>query len=319
MKLQVAKDAFILGYFAQRKRARKTLTAYEADLQQFCEFAGTNKPITIITKTLASQWLAHLRKQNYSAATIYRKMAALRVFCAYWTNRNQIPESPFWRINSITFRNPAKQKPRTIPATDLHKLIAQARRNIKTAEGVPNTRRSPKNLSDSPSSITYRSYRDLAIIELLRSTGIRIGELPSLNINHISIPNMLLSIPTPKRSQPRRVTILYQSSLTSLERYLAHRTPISSSSNKALFLNAAGRRLSVQGVANILKGLCKQAGLKTITPTMFRNTVEQTLLNKGVDMRVVLTYLGKRSLAENRKGRDLSPEQIFQELRKVQQ
>lgn len=316
MRLQVAKDAFILGYFAQRKRARKTLTAYEADLQQFCDFAGTNKPITIITKTLASQWLAHLRKQNYSAATIYRKMAALRVFCAYWTNRNQIPESPFWRINSLAFRNPAKQKPRTIPTADLHKLIAQARRNIKIAEGLPNTKRSPKNLTDSPSSDTYRGYRDLAIIELLRSTGIRIGELPSLNITHISIPNTLLSIPIPKRSQPRRVTILYQSSLTTLERYLAHRTPISR--NKALFLNAAGRRLSVQGVANILKGLCKQAGLKTITPAMFRNTVEQTLLNKGVDLRVVLTYLGKSSLAENRKGRDLSPEQIFQELRKVQ-
>lgn len=225
MKLRLAKDAFILGYFAQKKRARKTLTAYEADLQQFCEFAGANNPITVITKQLASLWLAHLRKQNYSAATLYRKMATLRVFCTYWAQRNEIPESPFWRINSLTFRNPAKQKPQTIPAAHLRKLIEQARRNIKTAEGLPIKKRSPKNLSDSPSSDTYRSYRDLAVIELLRATGIRIGEVPSLNIKHISIPNAMLSIPIPKKSQPRRVHILYQSSLTSLERYLAHRTP----------------------------------------------------------------------------------------------
>jgi site-specific recombinase XerD len=244
-------------------------------------------------------------------------MATLRVFCAYWAQRNEIPESPFWRINSLTFRNPAKQKPQTIPAAHLRKLIEQAQRNIRTAEGLPIKKRSPKNLSDSPSSDTYRSYRDLAVIELLRATGIRIGEAPSLNINHISIPNALLSIPIPKKSQPRRVHILYRSSLTSLEQYLVHRTPIDAS--KALFLNAAARRLSVQGVADILKRLCKQADLKTITPTMFRNTVEQTLLNKGVDLRVVLTYLGKSSIAENRKGRDLSSEQVLQELQKVPQ
>jgi integrase/recombinase XerD len=316
MKLKQAKDAFILNYFAEKKRARKTLIAYEADLQQFCKFAGANNLITVITKQLASQWLAHLRKRNYSAATLYRKMATLRVFCAYWAQRNQIPESPFWRINSLTFRNPAKQKPQTIPAVHLRRLIEQARRNIKTAEGLPNKKRSPKNLSDNPSSDTYRSYRDLAVIELLRATGIRIGEVPSLNINHISIPNALLSIPIPKTSQPRRVPILYPSSLTSLKQYLSHRTPIDAS--QALFLNAAGNRLSVQGVANILKQLCKQAGLNPITPTMFRNTVEQTLLNKRVDLRVVLSYLGKSSIAENRKGRELSPDQILQELQKVQ-
>ena len=316
MKLKRAKDVFILDYFTQKKRARKTLTAYEADLQQFCEFAGTSNPITVITKPLVTQWLTDLRKQNYSAATLYRKMATLRVFCAYWAQRNEIPESPFWRINSLTFANPAKQKPQAIPAVDLRKLIEQARLNIKTAEDLPNTDRSPRNLNDGPASDTYRSYRDLAIIELLRATGIRIGEVPSLNINHLSIPNALLSIPIPKKSQPRRVAILYKSSLTSLQRYLLHRTPIDVS--QALFLNTTGHRLSVQGVADILKRLCKQAGLKTITPTMFRNTVEQTLLNKGVDLRVILIYLGKSSIAENRKGRDLSSEQILRELHKVQ-
>jgi integrase/recombinase XerD len=317
MKLRIAKDAFMLGYFAQKKRARKTLTAYEADLQQFCEFAGPNNPVTVITKQIASRWLTHLRKQNYSAATRYRKMATLRVFCAYWAKRNEIPESPFWRINSLTFRNPAKQKPQTIPATDLRKLIEQAHRNIRTAEGLPNRKGSTHSLSDNSSSDTYRCYRDLAVIELLRATGIRIGEVPSLNVNHISIPNALLSVPIPKTSRPRRVPILYRSSLASLERYLTHRTPINVNIN-GLFLNSAGGRLSVQGVANILKRLCEQTGLKTITPTMFRNTVEQTLLNKGVDLRVVLAYLGKSSIAKNRKGRNLSPEQIFKELRKVQ-
>lgn len=316
MKLSNAKDAFILHYFSDKKRARKTLLAYEADLQQFCEFAGGKTSLTSITKQLASQWLAYLRKENYSAATLYRKMATLRVFCAYWTKRNYLPESPFWRIDSHVFANPAKQEPQTIKKSDLRKLIQQACRNVKTAEHLPNAKRSAKNLSDSPSSDTYRSYRDLAIIELLRATGIRPSELPTLNLNHVSIPNALVSIPIPKNSQPRHVPILYPSSLANIERYLIHRTPIDT--HKALFLNAAGRELSVQGAAGILKRLCQQAGLKTITPTMFRNTVEQTLLNKGVDLRVVLTYLGKSSIAENRKGRPLSTEQILHELRKVQ-
>ncbi len=161
MKLRLAKDAFILDYFAEKKRARKTLIAYEADLQQFSDFAGANNPITVITKQLVSRWLTHLRKQNYSAATLHRKMATLRVFCAYWAMRDEIPESPFWRINSLTFANPAKQKPQTIPAAGLRKLIAQARRNIKTAESIPNKNRSPKNLSDGPASDTYRTLSRL--------------------------------------------------------------------------------------------------------------------------------------------------------------
>lgn len=243
MKLKRAKDVFILDYFTEKKRARKTLTAYEADLQQFCEFAGASNPITIITKQLTSKWLTHLRKQNYSAATLYRKMATLRVFCAYWAKRNEIPESPFWRINSLTFANPAKQEPQTIPATDLNKLLAQARRNIKTAETLPLRQRSEKNLSDRPSSDTYRSHRDLAVIELLRATGLRTGELPTLKINHLSITNAVLTIPVPKKSQPRRIPILYRSSLNSLAQYLNMRVALGR--NQALFLNAAGTPLSI--------------------------------------------------------------------------
>jgi integrase/recombinase XerD len=317
MKLSNAKDAFLLHYFSGKKRARKTLLAYEADLQQFCEFAGTSKSVSVITKQLVSQWLTHLRKKNYSSATLYRKMATLRVFCTYLVQNDQITESPFWRINRLTFANPTKQQPQTIPNRDLRKLLAQAHRNIKTAESTPNKKRSPRNLHDGPASDTYRSHRDLALIELFRTTGIRISEIHTTNISQISVRKGIVTIPIPKTGQPRHVQMLYDSSLSSLEQYLRLRKAIGTGTSQALFLNATGSRLSVQGVTNILNRLCKQASLRLITPTMFRNTMEKTLLDKGVDLRVVLIYLGKSSIAPGRNPQPITTEHVVRELKKV--
>lgn len=242
-------------------------------------------------------------------------MATLRVFCTYWVQKEQIRESPFWRINSLTFANPTKQQPQTIPNRDLRKLLNQAHRNIKAAENIPNKKRSPKNLHDGHASNTYRSHRDLALIELFRGTGIRISEIHTLNMSQISIRKAIVTIPIPKTAQARRVQILYGSSLSSLEQYLRLRKAIGT--NQAFFLNAAGSRLSIQGVTNILTRLCKQAGIKLITPTMFRNTMEKTLLDKGVDLRVVLTYLGKSSIAPGRNPQPITAEHVIRELKKV--
>jgi site-specific recombinase XerD len=316
MKLSNAKDAFLLNYFAEKKHARKTLVAYEADLQQFCDFAGANSPLTSITKQLVSRWLTQLRRENYSSATLYRKMAALRVFCSYWVRKNKMPESPFWRINSLSFANPPKQQPQTITSRNLSKLLTQARRNVKTAERVPTRKRTPKNLRDDASFDTYRAQRDLAIIESFRATGLRISELAALNINQLSIQKKIVTIKVPKSTQPRHVQILFKSSLSTLEEYLKLRKSIGT--NNALFLNAAGLRLSVQGITNILKRLCQQAALKPITPTMFRNTVEKLLLDKGVDLRVVLSYLGKSSITPTSNTPPITTEHILQELKKAQ-
>src|SRR5437588_10810882 len=132
MELKEACVAFLKGYFSTHERRQKTRAAYQSDLAQFQQFAGKKAELKAVSGSLIENWAAHLQKDEYSPASIRRKMVALRVFCSYWVRKGVLPESPFWRVK-LSFGR-VVMLPRTLTRREIQKLLAQGRRELPAAD-----------------------------------------------------------------------------------------------------------------------------------------------------------------------------------------
>jgi integrase/recombinase XerD len=312
MKIKDAITDFVNGYFSTHERSRKTRTAYGSDLGQFCAYAGNGIELSSLEGTLIESWAAHLRKEGYSPASMRRKMVVLKVFCSYWLRRGLLSESPFWRVKLSLGR--IEQLPRALSETEIHGLLMQASRTL-----ISDVPRIGSVLAGSrgsrSSSRDYRNIRNLALIDLLFATGMRVGEVSSLNINDFLVTELVFKVQG-KGGRGRLAYVVDDQTILIQKRHLAARTPLASDS-PALFLNAAGDRLSTQGIANIIAQLRRDAGIERhITPHMLRHTVATLLLRNGMDIRVVQEFLGHASIATTQRYTHVVKEHLIGELRK---
>ncbi|HQB85283.1 MAG TPA: tyrosine-type recombinase/integrase [Candidatus Pacearchaeota archaeon] len=157
-----------------------------------------------------------------------------------------------------------------------------------------------KKLLDSPNTSTIQGLRDRAILETFFSTGLRISELTSLNVEQIKITNTqddLELVIVGKGNRPRPV-YLSPRALKSLSEYLSTRKD----KEKALFINYKGpkdadKRLTPRSVENIVKKYSKIAGLPSFTvPHSIRHSFATNLLSQGVDLREIQEFLGHKSI-----------------------
>jgi site-specific recombinase XerD len=98
MQLHQASSEFLSGYFSTHERRKKTEDAYRSDLAQFGAFASEELILSALDGSIIERWAAHLRQEEYSPASIRRKMVVLKVFCSYWVRKGDLKESPFWRV-----------------------------------------------------------------------------------------------------------------------------------------------------------------------------------------------------------------------------
>src|SRR5262245_60981087 len=172
MQIKQARTEFLNGYFSTHNRRPKTRTAYASDLVQFQKFAGKNLQLPLLDGALIERWAAHLREKAYSPASMRRKIVVLKVFCSYWVRRGELAESPFWRVK-LSFGR-IEQLPRTLTEGEMHALLAQARRNHTAIRR--NGTKPTNGTALSASSSHYRGLRNLALVDLLFATGMRVGE-----------------------------------------------------------------------------------------------------------------------------------------------
>ena len=141
-----------------------------------------------------------------------------------------------------------------------------------------------------------RGIRDRSIFELIYSTGIRISEAVSLNINDISISEYFAKITG--KGNKERLVIYGQEAAHWLSLYLKEGRPtlLKSKFNKALFLNKNGDRLSRKGIWKNYAILANQAGLSSTKPHTLRHTFATELLKGGADLRSVQELLGHANI-----------------------
>jgi integrase/recombinase XerD len=312
MQLKEAIADFLNGYFSTHDRSNKTRTAYSCDLNQFSTYAGKEFLLSSLVGGFIEEWAAHLRKEGYSPASMRRKLVVLKVFCSYWLRRGTLDESPFWRVKLSLGR--IDQLPRALSETEIKGLLAYASQwhNIKITRKGSVLARGPNTRS---SSREYRAIRNLALVDLLFATGMRVGEVSSLNMSDFLAAELVFKV-TGKGGRGRLAYVVDDQTILIQKQHLEARSQLVSDSH-ALFLNAAGERLSTQGIANIIAQFRQSAGIERhITPHMLRHTVATLLLRNGMDIRVVQEFLGHASIATTQRYTHVVKEHLIGELKK---
>jgi integrase/recombinase XerD len=312
MHLKQAIAEFLNGYFSTHERSKKTSAAYLSDLDQFAKHAGENLELKNLSGVLIEDWAARLRLERYAPASMRRKMVVLKVFCSYWVRRGELTESPFWRVHLSYGR--VTQLPRALTEAEIRELLAQAGREVQ-ATHVPRKGCKVARIYRPSTSREYRALRNLALVDLLFATGMRVGEASSLNVQDFTPTESVFRI-RGKGGRDRVAYLVDEQTMQIQMKHLETRSQISTSS-QAFFLNSVGERLSTQSMANIIANFRRAAGInRHITPHMLRHTVATLLLRNGMDIRVVQEFLGHASIATTQRYTHVVKEHLIGELKK---
>jgi integrase/recombinase XerD len=284
MKISEGTKLFLQSGKSEKNLSIRTIKAYESDLKQFCEYLiDLEIPEVSIDRIREFiDWLVNTF--DYSDTTIKRKIATMKIFFNYLEEINIIADSPCRKIRR-----------RYIIQKRLPKVLSY--REIRALLKVISSEIGPENNPCEISSNNHvlQKHRNRIILEILFSTGIRIGELVSLNIEDIRMYDHSILI----FGKGRKERILFISSdevLGFLKDYLNLRKEIVSNT-RALFLNKNKNRLSIFSVENIFKKYCEKARIKKhYTPHCLRHTMATMLISNGADIRVVQEILGHASI-----------------------
>ena len=255
----------------------KTLKAYTIDLKQYIRFCNTSHSNNLLSHQTLDQFITFLHKQ-YKPKTIKRKIASLKAFFHYLEYIDILAYNPFSKLD-IRFREP-KLLPRTIPGNVIQIFL--------------NTMYSQKEQT----STYYQQrccIRDIAVIELLFATGMRISELCNLKPENIDFINNTILV-YGKGAKERILHIGNADVLMALHLY---QDTFSEDINKCgyFFVNRLQNQLSDQSVRHMINHYVKLAGLEQhITPHMFRHSFATLLLEQDVDIRYIQKILGHSSI-----------------------
>ena len=240
-------------------------------------------------------------------------MVTLRVFCSYWVRKGTLPESPFWRVK-LSFGR-IEQLPRALTAGEISALLEQARKTHSTAERRDRADRAAEPSSEQFSLSRYRALRNLALLDLLFATGMRVGEASALDIRDFHVEEAVFRVQG-KGGRDRVACVVDEETIRIQQEHLGARRRFETEC-PALFLNVSGERLSTQGIANVIAQFRREAGIERhITPHMLRHTVATLLLRNGADIRVVQEFLGHTSIATTQRYTHITKEHLVGVLRK---
>lgn len=260
----------------QKRLDEKTLKAYRIDLRQFSEYFSITK-MAELTSTMLETYVAYLHQQ-YAPKTVKRKIASLKALFHYLEYKEIISHNPFNKLQ-MRFREPIIL-PKTIPLHTIETLF-----NAIYEQCYNSSSRYKKRTS----------LRDIAVIELLFATGIRISELCTIPYQNIDLYNNIIVIKG-KGAKERLIHICNEHVITALNKYCSeYDTEILSCGY--FFVNNMGKRLSEQSVREMINKYCHIADIQQhITPHMFRHSFATLLLEENVDIRYIQSMLGHSSI-----------------------
>lgn len=260
----------------QKRLDRKTLKAYRIDLRQFSERISVTEASELTTAILET-YVAKLHQQ-YAPKTVKRKIASLKALFHYLEYKEIINQNPFSKLQ-MKFREPIVL-PKTVP--------------LHTIETLLNT--VYEQYCNAPSNYKKKnSLRDIAVIELLFATGIRISELCTIQSKNIDLQNNVIMI-NGKGAKERLIHICDDHVIDALDKYRSEYDSEIQSCGY-FFVNSIGNRLSDQSVREMINKYCHIANIQQhITPHMFRHSFATLLLEEDVDLRYIQTMLGHSSI-----------------------
>lgn len=284
MNVQQAIAEFLQHGQSVRNLSDRTLRAYHSDLTQFHSHVD-GAVMSDITPEHLETYLDKLGTSPYRDTSIRRKVAALKVFFRFLEEQGIVTESPARKLKikrPVESRIPVVLSPREVKA-----LLAAPKQQI--AELTDS-----RDHSAGGRNRYFCAVRDNVILELLFSTGIRIGELVALNVGDADLAARQIQITG--RATRGRIAPVSDAVAETLVNYLGFRDD-RMLDTAALFVGRSGTRLTIYSIENIFKKHVRLAEIKRhVTPHALRHTMAAMLVSSGADIRVVQEILGHASI-----------------------
>ena len=248
--------------------SENTTKSYQRDLKKLCLFLESLKikDYTDVSMDICSAWIGDLFSQNNNPRSIQRHLSSAKGFFRFLKKNNLIATSPF---ELVTAPKSASNLPEVLTPEDVEQLL-----NFK------------------PSSLI--EIRDLAIVEMMYSSGLRVSETVNINVSDFEEGKSFLRV-LGKGSKTRLVPI-GRFAISAINNWLSERDKIVSNTD-ALFLNSKGTRLTVRSVQLRLKKMALKQGLPPIHPHMLRHSFATHMLESSGDLRTIQELLGHSSLS----------------------
>jgi integrase/recombinase XerD len=285
MNVQQAIADFLQHGQAVRNLSDRTIRAYQSDLTQFnVHVDGAN--MVDITPEHLEGYLDKLGTGPYRDTSIRRKVAALKVFFRYLEEQGVVSESP---ARKLKIKRPVESRvPTVLSNREVRSLLAAPKEQIGALSAS-------RDASPGGRNRFFCAVRDDVILELLFSTGIRIGELVALNLHDVDLQSRQIHI-TGRATRGREVAVSSNELADALRTYIDLRAE-RELENGALFVGRAGTRLTIYSIENIFKKHVRLAEIKRhITPHALRHTMAAMLVSSGTDIREVQEILGHASI-----------------------
>lgn len=272
-------EAFLDTLRAERGAADNTIEAYRRDLEDASGFLRANHTSLVdACERDLSAFVRDLHERGMSAATVSRRLSALRRFFRFQLGDNERQDNPTSRLDGPTFR---REPPDVLSREEVSRLI-------ETAEGPE-----PADL------------RNMCLIELLYGAGLRASECCDLPLSALPAPTTTVLIVRGK-GEKERITPLGKPALVALKNYMAVRetflpkSAIRSTAMRYVFPSrGAGGRITRRRLGQILEDLAVKTGIavERVSPHALRHAFATHLLSGGADLRAVQLLLGHADIS----------------------
>jgi len=272
-------EIFLTHCEFERNFSFHTTKAYRLDLAQFTRFSvdcGQSDDVTQVDRSHIRQFARSLH--HYKPRTQRRKLAALKSLFGFLEREGFIESNPARNLR-LEIRV-GRILPRTVSLSVLQTFFRQVYAN--RASLVQQT------------EAYCRAIRDVALFELMFSTGMRVSEISNLLVTTVDLDRGVVLV-RGKGNKERLIPICDNEVRSALMAYAAGQRN-QWKPDAFFFTNRFGRRLSEQSIRMALKRHARAAGIEKITPHVFRHTVATMLLEQGVDLRFIQMFLGHSSI-----------------------
>ncbi len=299
MTFREAEQSFLNYLQYQKNYSPHTLKNYARDLNEFVGYLTGGRPdetvpLGQIDHISIRDFLSHLSQRGNQKTSMSRKLAALRSFFRFLYREGHVPSNP---ARLVTTPRLPETTPRFLSVKEIETILT------------------------IPEAGTERGSRDIAILELLYGSGLRVGELVTLDVADLSLSERLVKVRG--KGKKERLVPFGNKAAQALRDYLQVRGKLlgrlkTSREPQALFLNLRGGRLTARSVERNLDGYIRQSSLLLdVHPHIFRHSFATHLLGNGADLRCIQELLGHASLSTTQRYTHVSVEDLMRTYRQA--
>ncbi len=255
----------------EKQLSPDTIKAYRIDLRQFVDFTKG----AWADKDTLNQYIKYLN-QHFAPRSVKRKLASVRAFYHEMEMSGELEENPFNKLH-IRIHSP-QQLPRIIPEQIVQALLQSA--------------------YDAYAQGGREVLRDIVVLELLFSTGLRVSELCALSKDTFLLNDKGLRLLVKGKGRKERIIQVTTPELLQLVQTYCDAFSKEIQEQGAILFNRRGRPISPQPVRRIINKYLNRIGASDhVTPHMFRHTFATSLLEAGMDIRYIQSLLGHSSIS----------------------